>query len=492
MYEAVIGLEVHAQLLTESKAFCGCAAGLAAQSVAKAKESEDDEPRVPEEDALGPNRAVCPVCLGLPGALPVFNARALELGVRAARALGCEVRARSRFARKNYFYADLPKGYQISQGDEPLAENGYLDLPDAGRRVRIERLHLEEDAGKSAHLGDHTLVDLNRAGTPLAEIVSAPDLRSPAEAAEYLRTVREILMAAEVTDGDMEKGNFRCDANVSLRPHGRAALGTRVELKNINSFRFVERALAYEIARQAALLDAGEAVARQTRGFDEASGTTFVMREKEEGADYRYFPDPDLPPLDATSWLAETSSFERPQDKRERYQEAWGLSRSVANALTSHPRVAALFEQVVEAAPHRDVASIAGNILANDLLGLASFDGLRARLPLDAAQLRELSEMLARREITGPESKALFTVLAFSPLSVREAYARLGLTRLTEDAVLAHVRAVLADSPTQLASLRAGKEALFGYFMGQVMKRAGKGADPETVRRLLRAEVGAS
>src|SRR3984885_8068558 len=307
-YETVIGLEVHAQLLTRSKAFCGC----------------------PTTYGAAPNTQVCPVCLGLPGALPVLNGEAVRLAVRTALALSCTLRATSRFARKNYFYPDLPKGYQISQYDEPFSERGHLDIEMDGvtRRIGITRVHMEEDAGKNMHGPHASVVDLNRSGVPLVEIVGEPDLRSPAEAAEYLRTLRDVLVFIGVNDGNLEEGSFRCDANVSLRPAGETKLGTRVELKNINSFRFVEKALAHEIGRQAEVIDGGGRIVQETRGWDEDRRVTFSLRSKEEAQDYRYFPDPDLPPLvldDAFVSQACATLAELPRAKRDRFVKDMGL-----------------------------------------------------------------------------------------------------------------------------------------------------------------------
>src|SRR5579883_501235 len=327
-YEAVIGLEVHAQLLTRTKAFCSCSTAYGAP----------------------PNTQVCPVCIGLPGALPVLNGEAVRMAVRTALALSCTIRPHSRFARKNYFYPDLPKGYQISQYDEPFSERGHLDVEVDGsaRRIGITRVHMEEDAGKNVHGPQASIVDLNRSGVPLVEIVGEPDLRSAAEAAEYLRTLRDVLVFIGVNDGNLEEGSFRCDANVSIRPTGEARLGTRVELKNINSFRFVEKALVYEIARQAAVLDGGGRVVQETRGWNEDQGKTFSLRSKEEAQDYRYFPDPDLPPLvleDAFVHEVRATMPELPRAKRDRFAREMGLTPYAAQVLTGHPRVAAFFEE---------------------------------------------------------------------------------------------------------------------------------------------------
>src|SRR5579863_90051 len=307
-YEAVIGLEVHAQLLTRSKAFCGCSAAFGA----------------------APNTHICPVCLGLPGALPVLNEQAVRLAVRTALALSCTIAPRSRFARKNYFYPDLPKGYQISQYDEPFSARGKLVIDSNGRSVTvgITRVHMEEDAGKSQHREASSIVDLNRSGVPLVEIVSDPDLRSAADAAEYLRTLRDILVFIRVNDGNLEEGSFRCDANVSIRPEGETTLGTRVELKNINSFRFVERAITGEIHRQTQVLESGGKIVMETRGWNEDDASTYSLRSKEEAQDYRYFPDPDLPPLslpDAFVAEVRASLPELPRDKQQRFVAEMGL-----------------------------------------------------------------------------------------------------------------------------------------------------------------------
>ncbi|MDP9001386.1 MAG: Asp-tRNA(Asn)/Glu-tRNA(Gln) amidotransferase subunit GatB, partial [Myxococcota bacterium] len=326
-YEVIIGLEVHAQLLTRTKAFCSCSTGYGAS----------------------PNTQVCAVCIGLPGALPVLNGEAVRMAIKTALALSCDIRQRSRFARKNYFYPDLPKGYQISQYDEPLSSPGHLEIEVDGstKRIGITRVHMEEDAGKNVHGSSVSVIDLNRSGVPLVEIVGEPDLRSAAEAAEYLRTLRDVLVFIGVNDGNLEEGSFRCDANVSIRAVGETRLGTRVELKNINSFRFVEKALLFEIARQAAVIDAGGRIVQETRGWSEEEGTTFSLRSKEEAQDYRYFPDPDLPPLVIEAALVDqvrATLPELPRAKRARFSSEMGITASTARVLTGHPRVAAFFE----------------------------------------------------------------------------------------------------------------------------------------------------
>ncbi|NOU34757.1 MAG: Asp-tRNA(Asn)/Glu-tRNA(Gln) amidotransferase subunit GatB, partial [Polyangiaceae bacterium] len=406
-HEAVIGLEVHAQLDTATKAFCACATSF----------------------GEAPNTNVCPTCLGLPGALPVLGARVVELAALTGLALGCSLRPRSRFARKNYFYPDLPKGYQISQYDDPFAYDGALELESSGKTIRIERVHVEEDAGKSVHGTRGSAVDLNRSGVPLVEIVSQPDLRSAKEASEYLRTVREILMAAGVCDGDLEQGNFRCDANVSIRRVGETTLGTRVELKNINSFRFVEKALAYEIERQTMVVESGGAVARETRGWDEEKGASFPMRGKEDSADYRYFPDPDLPPLvipDALVTELRARLPELPREKRRRYREL--ASDAVAQALTQHPQVSAFFEAALALglAPAARIA----NFVASEVLRDATYDGLRATFPVSAAQLAELCGLVEGGTISGKQAKDVYAAMRGKDDAPAAVVASLGMAQM--------------------------------------------------------------
>ncbi len=467
-HEAVIGLEVHAQLDTATKAFCACATSF----------------------GEAPNTNVCPTCLGLPGALPVLGARVVELAALTGLALGCSLRPRSRFARKNYFYPDLPKGYQISQYDDPFAYDGALELESSGKSIRIERVHVEEDAGKSVHGTRGSAVDLNRSGVPLVEIVSQPDLRSAKEASEYLRTVREILMAAGVCDGDLEQGNFRCDANVSIRRVGETTLGTRVELKNINSFRFVEKALAYEIERQTMVVESGGAVARETRGWDEEKGASFPMRGKEDSADYRYFPDPDLPPLvipEALVTELRARLPELPREKRRRYREL--ASDAVAQALTQHPQVSAFFEAAVALglAPAARIA----NFVASEVLRDATYDGLRATFPVSAAQLAELCALVEAGTISGKQAKDVYAAMRGKDDAPAAVVASMGMAQMSDrDAIRAVVEKVVADNARQAEAYRGGKETLFGFFVGQTMKATGKSANPAMVNELVREVLG--
>jgi len=475
-YEPVIGLEVHAQLLTRSKAFCGCSTAFGAP----------------------PNSQVCPVCLGLPGSLPVLNGAAVTLAVRAALALGCLIRPRSVFARKHYFYADQPKGYQISQYDEPFSFGGHLDI--AGKRVRITRVHMEEDAGKTIHAsGGDSVVDLNRSGVPLIEIVGEPDLRSGAEAAEYLRALRELLLFIGVNDGHLEEGSFRCDANVSIRPVGETKLGTRVELKNINSIRFVEKAIEHEVLRQIDERGAGRALHQETRGWDEKTGTTYSLRSKEEAQDYRYFPDPDLPPLLLPLAFVEevrAGTSELPAAKRARFVTVLGLSPASAETLTQHPHIAAFFE---EAATLSGEPQKAASFVQTEVLRDATTHGPEVDLPITAAQVAGILALVKAETISGKQAKEVYARLrddarAGEPLASPDALVqRLGMAQLSgDDAIESVCSAVVLANPRQAAAFRAGKEALLGFFVGLVMKETRGSANPAKVNATLRRLLGSS
>ena len=473
-YEAVIGLEVHAQLLTRSKAFCGC----------------------PTTYGAAPNTQVCPVCLGLPGALPVLNGEAVRLAVRTALALSCSIRQESRFARKNYFYPDLPKGYQISQYDEPFSDHGHLEieLDGAKKTVGITRVHMEEDAGKNVHLQSASVVDLNRSGVALVEIVGDPDLRSGAEAAEYLRTLREILVFIGVNDGNLEEGSFRCDANVSIRPVGEMKLGTRVELKNINSFRFVEKAIAYEIERQSQVLAGGGRVVQETRGWNEDKGTTFSMRSKEEAQDYRYFPDPDLPPLrldDAFVAEVKAAMPELPSAKRRRFKGELGLTPYAAQVLTAHPQVAAFFEEAAALGGKSVSPTRVANFIQSEVLRDVQSHGLTSAIPVTARQLVDLLALVDQGKISGKQAKEVYSAIAGTGQSPAEVISRLGMQQVSDRGQIEEiVRQIVERSPKQAEQLRAGKASLMGFFVGQVMKETKGAANPQLVNDLLKQRLG--
>jgi aspartyl-tRNA(Asn)/glutamyl-tRNA(Gln) amidotransferase subunit B len=476
-YEAVIGLEVHAQLRTASKLFCGCATSFGAP----------------------PNTHTCPVCLGHPGALPVLNAGAVELAARAALALGCRVRERSVFARKNYFYPDLPKGYQISQYDEPLAEGGGVrfEVGSEPRTVELIRLHLEEDAGKSLHEGfpdSHvaSYVDLNRAGVPLVEIVSRPELRSPEEAYLYLERLRSVLRYTGVCDGNLEEGSLRCDANISVRERGTTRLGTRTEVKNLNSFRNVQRALEHEIGRQVAVVAAGGEVAQETRLWDPAAGETRAMRGKEEAHDYRYFPDPDLPPVsvpeEVRRRIAEALP-ELPAERKARLMAQHGLSTKEAHQLTLDAARADWYERVAVLSGN---AKAAANWTLNDLLreqnaAAAREDDLR----VDPAHAAELLRAIDEGALSVTAAREVFAEVFRTGRPPAEVAAERGLAQINDEAALRELaRAVLESHPGQLAQYRAGKANLFGFFVGQAMKASGGRANPRRLDAVLREMLG--
>ncbi|MGH7534994.1 MAG: Asp-tRNA(Asn)/Glu-tRNA(Gln) amidotransferase subunit GatB [Gemmatimonadales bacterium] len=470
-WETVIGLEVHVQLRTRTKMFCACRASFG-------------DP---------PNTNVCPVCLGLPGALPVPNAEAIRLATRAALALGCSIQETSVFARKNYFYPDLPKGYQISQFDQPLATGGRVvfDSADRGRtEVGITRLHVEEDAGKLIHdrFPAKTAVDLNRAGTPLAEIVSEPDLRSPAEARAYLTTLRQILVYAGVSDCSMEQGSLRVDANISIRRAGETRLGTKTEVKNMNSFANVERALEAERARQAALVEAGERVAQVTLLFNAGTGQVKPIRSKEESHDYRYFPDPDLPPLVLTpAWVADQRAAlpELPEARRARLEQVYALSAYDARVLTSEAGLADYFESVTRAGVEPKTAA---NWVMADVM--TTFNE-RGSLAVEPDRLAGLIALVRDGVVSHQAAKRVYTELVDSPGEAPRAVAqRLGLVQVSDQGALAGwVDEVLASHPAEVARYRAGEAKLMGFFVGQVMKRSQGKADPKGVQPVLAEQL---
>ncbi len=467
-YEPVIGLEIHAQLLTQSKLFCGCSTDFGKE----------------------PNESVCPVCLGLPGSLPVINGKAVRLAVRAALALGCSINEKSIFARKNYFYPDLPKGYQISQFELPFSEHGSIEFEVDGvkKKAGIARVHMEEDAGKNVHgVGGDSAVDLNRAGTPLCEIVGDPDLRSSAEAAAYMRAVRDVLLFTGVNDGNLEEGSFRCDANVSIRPVGEEKFGTRVELKNINSFRFVQRAIDTEIARQSAILDGGGKVVQETRSFDPATGKTASLRSKEEAHDYRYFPDPDLPPLVISKDIVETERAavgELPDAMRKRWVSE-GLTEAAAQTLTGHPGYARFFEAVRKAAPSVEAKKIAGFVQTEVLRG-ASHHGLEATFAVTPAQIGELLTLVESGRISGKQGKEVLAAIENTDKLPEQIVTERGMAVVSDtSAIEAILKDLIAQNPKQAESIRAGKKQVLGFFVGQVMKATGGSADPKIVAELL-------
>src|SRR5579872_2252811 len=472
-YEPVIGLEVHVQLLTATKAFCGCA----------------------NHFGSAPNTNICPVCLGLPGALPVLNAKAVEYATLASLALNCTVNERSIFARKNYFYPDLPKGYQISQYDKPIAEHGWIDVPAADgatKRIGITRLHMEEDAGKSLHEGfsdsaTRTYLDLNRCGTPLAEIVSEPDIRTPDEAFEYLTRLKEILLYTGVSDCNMEEGSLRCDANVSVRLKGAPKFGTKAEVKNVNSFRFIRAALEYEIERQIEVIESGGRVAQETRLWNAAEGRTYSMRSKEQAHDYRYFPEPDLPPLIVSRDFLDRKRAELPElpeARRARMIAEYDLSPKEAHALTSSREFADRFEAAAKTAKNpRRVA----NLLLSELGGrLKALDLEPDQSPVSMAGVVMAADLLEDNKISSKQLKQLLDICFEKNEDFPAVYEREKPEQITDaSAIEALIDQVIADNPRQVEQYRAGKKTMAGFFVGQVMKASKGQANPALLNELV-------
>jgi aspartyl-tRNA(Asn)/glutamyl-tRNA(Gln) amidotransferase subunit B len=477
-YEVVIGLEVHAQLATQSKIFCGCSTAFGAP----------------------PNTQTCPVCLGMPGVLPVLNRRAAEFAIKTALACHGEVVPRCRFARKNYFYPDMPKNYQISQYDEPLIVGGYVEVPtpEGMKRIRLVRIHLEEDVGKSIH-GEHlddpraSYVDFNRSGVPLMEIVSEPDLSSPEEAKLYLQRLRTILQYLAVCDGNMEEGSLRCDANVSLRPRGAREYGTKVEIKNMNSFRNVQRALEYEVIRQAKALDAGEKLVQETRLWDANRGVTRAMRSKEFAHDYRYFPEPDLVPLTTIrEWVEDIRRTlpELPDARMQRFVTEYGIPEYDAGVLTSSKALADYYEACIKHYPKPKVVS---NWIMVELLRALNRDGLEVEQSrVTPENLAALLSLVDDGTISGTMAKTVFDAMYDIGKTAAEVVQEKGLRQISDEhALVAAIEEVLAHNPTEVEEFRNGRDKLLGFFMGQVMKATQGKANPQAVNKLLREKLTA-
>ena len=477
-YEVVIGLEVHVQLGTRTKIFCNCPTSFGAE----------------------PNSNVCPVCLGMPGALPVLCRDAVEMAIRAGIALNCEIRPFSRFARKNYFYPDLPKGYQISQYDQPFAEHGHVDVTVDGQttRVGITRIHMEDDAGKSVHDGyrdsdKYSYVDLNRSGTPLIEIVTEPDMRSSDQAYAFLTELKQVMQFIDVSACDMEKGQLRCDANVSVRLFGAPELGTKVEVKNLNSFRFLKQALDYEVTRQVAAVESGQKIVQETRLFNPGSGETVSMRSKEHAHDYRYFPEPDLVPLRISdAWLASirNSMPELPSSRRDRFLKDFGLREYDADVLTASRALAEYFERAAKA-PGSDARSAANWVMGDLSASLKADNREFDNSPVTPEHLGELIALVNSGEISGKIAKDVFAKMYSTGDAPKAIVEREGLKQISDTGALARiVDEVIANSPKQVEQYKSGKTTVIGYLVGQVMKASKGQANPQAVNELIKEKLG--
>jgi aspartyl-tRNA(Asn)/glutamyl-tRNA(Gln) amidotransferase subunit B len=479
-FEAVIGLEVHVQLLTATKIFCSCSTRFGA----------------------APNTNVCPVCLGMPGALPVLNRKAVEFAALAAMALNCTIRETSIFARKNYFYPDLPKGYQISQYDKPLAEDGFIEVAagesSARKKIGITRVHLEEDAGKSLHEGfpdaaHKTAIDLNRTGVPLIEIVSEPDIATPDEAHEYLTRLKEIILYTGVSDCNMEEGSLRCDANVSVRPRGQKELGTKAEIKNVNSFRFIREALEYEIGRQIEVVESGGKIVQETRLYNAAEGKTYSMRSKEQAHDYRYFPEPDLLPLGVNeSWKAKVAQSlpELPEARRARMVRDFGITEYDAQVLTASKSLADRFESAAKAAKNPKRVA---NLVQGELMGRLKANGIEIeQSPISMEGIAASADLVEAGTISGKMLKDLYDLGFERGKDFPVVYEEEGRPQQSSDtsALEKMIEEVLGANPKQLEQYRAGKTTMIGFFVGQVMKASKGQANPQVVNELLAKKLG--
>jgi aspartyl-tRNA(Asn)/glutamyl-tRNA(Gln) amidotransferase subunit B len=472
-YQAVIGLEVHAQMLTDTKIFCGCSTKFGSE----------------------PNTQTCQICIGMPGVLPVLNKKALEFAIRTGLATNCRITPYSRFARKNYFYPDLPKGYQISQYELPICEHGHLEImvDGAPKKIGITRIHMEEDAGKNIHEDGsiYSFVDLNRTGVPLMEIVSEPDIRSPKEAAEYMKKLRAILRYLGVCDGNMDQGSLRCDANISIRPEGQKEYGTRAEIKNINSFKFVEKAIEYEIRRQIRVIEDGGKVIQETRLWDSNRGITESMRSKEEAHDYRYFPDPDLVPIVVEQAVIEqirSSLPELPDEKMKRFVSSYGLPGYDSDLLTAEAAVAEWFEKAVKAGGQPKAVS---NWIMGELMRMLNEENISIEnSPLKPEQLAELLKLVEKGTISGKIAKTVFTEMYKTGKDAETVVSEKGLLQISDESEIEKaVDEIITKYPGEVERFKAGEEKLLGFFVGQIMKATKGKANPQMLNDLLKKKL---